>query len=376
MFVPALSDGRPMADGCRNRIVEDFTRAFMRDGSSNYIRNLQTEVGIQQWGEHLLPITINHGEKAATFVCSPWVGYVDYTREELSRFPNRALVPALHAVVSGVAGILRLSDLNRIVHINNWMMSTNLLAGIDVDQVGAQTEEFASRFPDHILAMRSLTRRHNSRMMAALEAAGWVLLPSRQLFLVDEVASQMTKRRDLKRDEALWRNTPYRFEELQAISRPDAERIAALYAMLYLEKYSQLNPVYTPDFVMMTHEIGMIRYMVLRDAAGVIQSFGGMHHFGGHATMPLMGYNTAIDQREGLYRLGFHAGTRFSARNNLAFNMSSGASSFKIARGATAEMEFSAFHLRHLPARRRLPIDLLRVVANRIGMPILERYRL
>lgn len=365
-----------MADGCRNRIVEDFTRAFMRYGSSTLIRNLQTEVGVQQWGEHRLPITINHGDKAATFVCSPWVGYVDYTREELSRFPNRALVPALHAVVSGVAGVLRFSDLDRIVHINNWMMSTNLLAAIDAVLVASQTEEFTARFPGHILAIRSLTWRHNSKLMGALEAAGWVLLPSRQLFLVDDVASQMTRRRDLKRDEALWQNTPYRYEELQTINRPDAERIAALYAMLYLDKYSQLNPIYTSDFVIMTHAIGMIRYMVLRDADGIIQSFGGMHHFAGHATMPLMGYNTGIDQRLGLYRLGFHAGSRFAARHNLALNMSSGASSFKIARGATAEMEFSAFHLRHLPAKRRLPIDFLRVVAHRIGMPILRRYRL
>ncbi|TQX85174.1 MULTISPECIES: hypothetical protein [Rhizobium] len=365
-----------MADRYRHRIVEDFTHAFIRDGSSTYIRNLQTEVGVQRWGDHLLPITINHGEKAATFVCSPWVGYVDYTREELSRFPNRALVPALHAVVSGVAGILRLADLDRIVHINNWMMSTNLLAAIDAGLVAEQTEEFTARFPCHILAMRSLNWRQNSRLMVALQAAGWVLLPSRQLFLVDDIASQMTRRRDLKRDEALWRNTPYRYEELQTISRPDAQRIAALYAMLYLDKYSRLNPIYTPDFVIMTHAIGMIRYMVLRDADGVIQSFGGIHHFADYATMPLMGYNTGIDQREGLYRLGFHAGSRFAADNNLAFNMSSGASSFKLARGATAEMEFSAFHVRHLPAKRRVPIDLLQVVARRIGMPILQRYKL
>jgi len=357
-------------------MVEDFTSAFMRDGSSTYIRNLQTQVDVHRWGEQDLPMTINHGSKAATFVCSPWVGYVDYTREELSRFPNRALTPALHAVVSGVAGVLRFSDLDRIVHINNWMMSTNLLAAIDPGLVASQTEELTARFPAHILAMRSLTWRHNSRLIGALEAAGWVLLPSRQVFLVDDVPSQMTRRRDLKRDERLWQNTSLRYEDLQTMTLPDAERIAALYAMLYLDKYSQLNPSFTPAFVTMTHAIGMIRYLVLRDADGIIQCFGGMHHFAGHATMPLMGYNTGIDQRVGLYRLGFHAGSRFAARYNLAFNMSSGASSFKIARGATAEMEFSAFHFLHLPAKRRLPLDVLRIVAHRIGMPILRRYNL
>lgn len=52
--------------------------------------------------------------------------------------------------------------------------------------------------------------------------------------------------------------------------------------MRYIAKYSQLNPIYTPVFIIMTHEIGMISYMALRDADGIIQSFGGMHHFGGH----------------------------------------------------------------------------------------------
>lgn len=365
-----------MPEGCRNRIVEAYAQAFIRNGPSTYIRNLETQVGVCRWGDHLLPMTINHGEKAGTFVCSPRVGYVDYTREELARFPNQTLVPALHAVVGGVAGLLRFSDLDRIVHINNWMMSTNLLPALDPDLVTSITKDFLERFPRHILAIRSLTRRHDNRLMASLEAAGWVLLPSRQVFLVGDMAQQISRRRDLKRDEALWHGTPHAYEELQVISRTDAERIAALYAMLYLDKYSRLNPIYTPDFVMMTHEIGMIRYMVLRDRDGVIQSFGGMHDFAGHATMPLMGYNTAIEQNQGLYRLGFHAGSRFAARNNLAFNMSSGASGFKIARGATAEMEFSAFHLRHLPMKRRLPIDLLRIVAHRIGMPILRRYQL
>lgn len=87
-------------------------------------------------------------------------------------------------------------------------------------------------------------------------------------------------------------------------------------------------------------------------------------------------FDTDIDQDHGLYRLGFHAGSRFAASNTLRFNMSSGASSFKISRGANAEIEFTAFYLRHLPIKRRMPIDALRALAYRLGIPILKRYRL
>ena len=146
--------------------------------------------------------------------------------------------------------------------------------------------------------------------------------------------------------------------------------------MLYLEKYSYLNPAYTARFVTMTQEIGLIRYLVLRDRDGVIQGFGGMNRFGHYATMPLMGYNTAVAQEHGLYRLAFHAGSRYAARHGLDFNMSSGAAAFKLNRGATPEMEFTAFHFRHLPLRRRMPFGLLRTIADNVGVPILKRYRL
>ncbi len=56
--------------------------------------------------------------------------------------------------------------------------------------------------------------------------------------------------------------------------------------MLYLEKYSFLNPAYTADFIQMSHEIGMIRYLVHRDQDGVIQSFVGMHRLAGHVATP------------------------------------------------------------------------------------------
>ncbi len=89
-----------------------------------------------------------------------------------------------------------------------------------------------------------------------------------------------------------------------------------------------------------------------------------------------MGYNTGLDQAAGLYRLGFHAGTRYAAQHGLSFNMSSGATGFKISRGATAEIEYTAFYFRHLPVVRRLPMRVLAAVANGIGIPILRRYQL
>ncbi len=365
-----------MVEGSRNELVRRYVSAFDEAGSTAYIRNLRTRVTSLQWGDACLPMTINDGESQGTFVSSPWVGYVDYVKEELARFPNPAIVPALRTVIGCVARVLAHAKIDTVVHINNWMMSTNLLPEIDGSLVSAQTQQLRLRFPKHFLAIRSLTRRHHPQLIAWLLAKGWVLLPSRQIFIADDIKTQMTRRRDLKRDEMLWQGSGLRYEELETVGDVDAERIAALYTMLYLEKYSGLNPAYTADFIVMSHQIGMIRYLVHRDRNGIIQSFAGFHRLASHGTVPLMGYNTDLERAAGLYRLGFHAGSRYAAEKGLSFNMSSGATAFKISRGGTAEIEYTAFYFRHLPLDRRLPMRFLSVVADRIGLPLLKAYKL
>jgi hypothetical protein len=360
----------------RNRIARDYVAAFARDGASPYIGNLDTSVRLLQWGDHQLPMTVNDGQSIGTFVCSPRVGYIEYPLEELARFPNRAAVPALSALVRSVGAVLSWCDVDRIVHINNWMFSTNLPVSLDVSLTAAMTKSLADQYPAHFLAVRSLTRRRNAELLSSLEATGWVTMPSRQIFLVDDVERDLLPRRDSKHDERLWQRSAFAYEELTEVSDSDAERIAELYELLYLEKYSRLNPAYTPRFITLAHTIGLLKFLVFRDGDGVIQSFGGMQHAGSHATMPLLGYNTRMDQVHGLYRLACYAGARYAARNKLMFNMSSGATGFKRSRGATPEMEYTAYYLNHLPPARRYPFGVLRAVANRIGAPLLRKYQL
>lgn len=255
-------------------------------------------------------------------------------------------------------------------------MPTNLPVARDPALVPERTAALVARFPGHILAIRSLTRRHSGALMDALGAEGWLMLPSPQIFLVDDVATECLTRGDAKNDDRLWQRKAFAFEELSEVGTGDAARIAKLCEMLYLEKYSWLNPVYTPDFIAMTQRIGMVRYFVLRDDAGTIQSFGGRHRFGPHATMPLIGYDTGLPRALGLFRLIGHAGSLYAARHGLQYNMSSGVGPYKLTRGATPEIEFTAFHLRHLGPRRRWRLGLLRQVADRIGVPLLRKYPL
>lgn len=370
-----MEPGPAQDEVARNEMARAYVAALRRDGSRAYVANLETAVELMDWGGHLLPVTVNDAE-AETFVCSPRVGWIDYTREELARFPDPRLVPLLRPILAAGAAALSVAGSGRIVHVNNWMMSTNLPVPIDPALVRQETQGLVERFPGHILAMRSLTRRWSGPLMEALNGAGWVMVPARQVFLVDDVARDSLPRRDTRNDERLWRQSALRLDEPDEIGEAEAERIADLYARLYLHKYSRLNPAYTARFVRMSRAVGLIRYLLLRDGDGTILGFGGLHRVGRFATMPLIGYDTGRPRDLGLYRLVCHAGTRHAAHHGLALNMSSGVGPTKLTRGATAEIEYTAFHLRHLARRRRAAFAAVRQVANRIGIPILRRYRL
>lgn len=368
MFPPTPDD--------RNEIASHYVTAFKAHGSRCFIANLETQVDVMAWGDISIPITINQGSDIDTFVCSPLTTYISYTREELRRLPDQTLVPLLQGVVSCMAGLLSMANVNRIVHFNNWMLSTNLPAELDPGQSASQTTEMMSRFPTHILAMRSLTRRQNGPLMQALENCGWAMIPSRQIYLVGDVTRDSLSRRDARNDHRVFQATALHYEEASDISADDARRIADLYECLYLKKYSYLNPEFTAAFVQMTHAIGMIRYLLLRDNKGHIMGFGGFYRAGNHATMPLMGYDTAAPKDLNLYRLVCHVGSLYAAKNSLELNMSSGASRYKITRGGQPEMEFTAYYFKHLPLARRLPMQTLKHVGDKIGIPILRRYEL
>lgn len=93
-------------------------------------------------------------------------------------------------------------------------------------------------------------------------------------------------------------------------------------------------------------------------------------------TQPVFGYDTALPQSVGLYRLLSAQVFAEAREHGLAMHLSAGAGGFKQARGATPTPEFLAVVDRHLPLYRRAPWALLESVGTRVGLPLLRRYGL
>jgi hypothetical protein len=359
-----------------NAVASDYVDGLNAHGIPALIRNLITRIETRQVGGRLVAMTVNRSEPTDTYVCSPHTAFVRYLSEEIPTLPVRAAHAPLRLLVSGFDRLLRAARVDDIVHLNNWLLSTNLTGGLAVPQVPQLTRSLAEEFPDSILAIRSLTEWANGELMRGLVAGGWHLIPSRQVWVIDDFARDWAGRRDTRRDHALAGSTPLRREELPEMSDTDAARISELYGLLYLQKYSRLNPDYSPGFIKLTHRIGMIRYIAFRDADGTIHSVAGCFRLGDEVTTPIVGYDTARPAEEGLYRLATWAIFDFARREALRLNLSSGAAGFKKNRGARPEIEYSAIHVGHLSRPRRLAIGALRQALNGLAVPMMRRYQL
>src|SRR5262249_16806996 len=154
-----------------------------------------------------------------------------------------------------------------------------------------------------------------------------LLLPSRQVYLYSDIPRLARCQPNLKVDLKLLRRTP--LQRCGEIRGGDYARIEQLYAMLYLQKYSRLNPAYRASFIEAWHRAGLLRLTGFRDSAGTLQAIVGTFERAGVVTAPVVGYDTGLPQKLGLYRLLMAAVLNYAADTGQRVNLSAGAAHFK-----------------------------------------------
>jgi hypothetical protein len=188
--------------------------------------------------------------------------------------------------------------------------------------------------------------------------------------------TQWEPRHSVKEDRRILRKSGLQIDTLSSVTRADAERIEELYALLYLEKYSELNPAFSADWIMETCRLGVIQYRCARDGEGVIQAVSGTLQRGDVMTAPIVGYDTTKPQSLGLYRIASLLFSEEASEQDLRLNGSAGAASFKRFRGAQPEIDYSAFYTAHLPLVRRVILNGLSFLVNRIAVPYMKKHQL
>lgn len=345
-----------------------FTSALTRD----LISNLTTEMRDIEIGGSRLPLTVNDGAPTC-YICCPSVAYLDYAEDELRHFKARPwLKMALRGLIGAARPLLRASGFDRQVQPNNWLFSTNIIPDLTANQIAEVTEAVAKQWPGHVVLWRSLNDVCHSQLLPRFKACGYSTLPSRQIYIFDARGAAPRVHRDEARDRNLLDQADFRVVGPDEIGQGDFERMAWLYQKLYLDKYTWLNPRYTPLFMQLAHQNGLLSFHGLRNGNGVLDGVIGFFEQGDTLTAPIVGYDTVQTAETGLYRRLMALALLRARDRRMLYNMSAGAAAFKRHRGGVAAVEYSVVYNRHLSPGRRAAGRCVRTVLDTVGVAVLK----
>jgi hypothetical protein len=361
-----------------NDAVRAYVDLFAAAPSSrSLIANLDTRLETACVdGGWLLPVSVNDGSDGDNcYFCSPRAQYADYAAFELSCLGQPLVEIPLRGFLAGAGAIFRRASLDRVVIVNNWLLSTNLYP---VEWHGEGLKSFVAsmigRYPEHAILFRSINARQNPLLLPALRRAGARLLASRVVWHYDGAHPAFMRTSDCRRDRRLLEEGPWEIVGRDDLCPGDLPNFTRLYEQLYVEKYTSLNPRYTERYFAACHALGLLRFHGLREReTGRWLGMLGIFERDGVLTAPAVGYDTAQPQKRGLYRALMALVMREAVRRGALLNLSAGAGSFKQLRGGEPCVEFTAVFDAHLPRSRRWPWKVLEELSNRVGLPMAWR---
>jgi hypothetical protein len=357
------------------RYAREYITPLLERGTETYIKNVHTTVKVVTVDGLPVPVTVNEGDYDNSYVCSPYTHYVSYAREELALLNNRMLEGALSIMLKGMGWLLRQARFNRVIQVNNWLLSTNLYPALSAGQLTEVLDYLRHAYPGYTIMYRSLSTETSGDFIDSLRAYGCKLVPSRQIYLLQQNSSGSKARWLVKRDRSLLAKHGYTEVTPDEISPEDIPRIAELYRLLYIDKYSAYNPQFTEAFIALALERRTLRIYGLRKD-GRLDAVLGFYERDGAMTAPLFGYDTALPQSVGLYRMLSAVLIGLAGSSGLLLHESSGIGQFKRNRGAVAAIEFSAVYDQGTSWLNRCGWSFLELLLRRIGMPLIQKLKL
>jgi len=335
----------------------------MMDDPQKYIKNVyNTQLMIAKVDDVIIPITISDFHIQNTYTCSPYSHYVSYGGfEEVKHLNNPPVEALIKLIMRPAAWYFRSTELDKVVYVNNYLLSTNLYPSIDVDQLEALSEALPKWFPDRVIVFRSVDTHKNPHVHEALQKNNYEMVLSRQVWYMDPVESSHT--RQYKEDMRVLRRYGYEITNGKTLTDEELRRALHLYNLLYLEKYSYYNPQFTFEFMKLARDKEILHLRALK-RDGQINAVMGFFIRNGVMTQPLFGYDTGLPQEKGLYRLLTLITLQEGIKRNLLVHASGGVGKFKKVRGGRSVIEYNAVYYKHLPIKRWRPWQLIRAISK------------
>ncbi|HEY9844348.1 MAG TPA: hypothetical protein V6D23_28015 [Candidatus Obscuribacterales bacterium] len=360
----------------------DYARRFLtpliKDGTLAYFDNIDAEIQVLEADGQIFPLVLGNLAPRVknSYVASPMSHYIDYGREEMDIELHD--YPWLKAPLKPLVGFLeqafRATGLEKVVLVNNWLLSTNLYPGFATDRLEAITRKLVAAFPDRVIVFRSVNTLLNQTIYDQLLGLDYAPVFSRQVYILDPAKKLYQSKDSYKRDLRIARRTDYVWESRKQLTPREIAHLRILYDDLYLHKYSTLNPQFNTRFIEAALELDWLEMAWLRKPGRELpDAVIGWFARDGVMTAPLVGYDRSQPEKAGLFRLATLKLLQEAVSHNWILHQSSGVSKYKLHRGAEAAMEYNMVYYRHCSARRQWPWRTLKLLTDKLLEPMMKQ---
>lgn len=344
--------------------ISVFFKPLFDNGVETYIPNIRTQLKLVQVDDLILPLAINQKEYDNAYVVSNYYG-IHLLKEKLEK-KRPFLAPAIAPFLLPLKGIFRYLKINKVVYINTWFYSASLPPEIKVEQMEQIRSLLAQAYPDHLLMFRSITTFLDKGVYEALEKAGFMLVPTREIFVYNPKAKQPKRvRYHFRRDMRLLEQSDYKIIYNKDCNDDDIVRMTELYHKLYVQKYTRFSPQFSSSFLAHLIKNNLLHIVALKKE-GKIDSVLGFQIEGKMMQIPFMGYDTDLPHSLGLYRMISVLAYQEADQRSLHLHDGHGADAFKLYRGLEKVPEYTAIYSAHFRNLRRLPWKLAETVMQKI----------
>lgn len=279
------------------------------------------------------PMSFGNGGRC--YVFSPSKMFADYAALETGWHIGGWKAVAMKALSPLIHSYVRAAGLDKAVQLGALGVSTQTTHMSPV-QLREAVRDIQETHKQGVL-LRSVNPEINPDLWAMKEA---IRLPSRQVWLFDTVPSKR-KRPDYHKDQALLKEEGWSWKEGCDWESADFELAAQFYRNLYVEKYTELNPCYTPAGLRIYQESGLARFWMLYNGDRPVGFLGMIGER--WLTTPFVGVEKDIDKKDAVFRRLVAFSFKRALDEGKGLHLSAGAARFKELRGARPVLEASLF---------------------------------
>lgn len=341
--------------------------------SPSSISGLHADFCHYQQDNIVIPATSSHPLTNNCYVVSPLTLLTGCAKDEVPKIKARWLQKLSLGLIKGLMPVLKSARLDKVQTLNNQCLSTNMYSQQWYNlNIALLRKQAIQRYPDLPLVLRSLNEIQHQPIIHHLKQDNWVPLVTRQVYLHSDWQS-FSFNRDLIKDFKLLNQPGWRFQPLT--TPEEFARAHSLYNKLYLDKYSTNNIHFSVEYLQDATQRGLLKLIGLFYQDQMLATLG-MVIVDSQMTCPIFGYDTSKAQSMALYRRISAYSIKYAWDNQLQFNMSSGAPTFKTNRKAKACIEYSYVYIQHLPRFQRWVWRLTSWITTQFYQTLLTQLKL